>query len=283
MNSPLPPDSGMPPRHPHPDQRILPAEPMFNVPSIVTALAGLLAAIHILRQVLSPETDWSLIAALGFVPARLSLWLETATIREILEAGFGQAASTLDTARLPSDLQSLINDDSFHLVNPLTYGLLHGSWGHLATNSLWLVAFGSPVARRLGSRNVLLLLCAATMGGALAQWLVSPLGLAPLIGASAGVSGATAAAARFVFADGIRYADLGNDRQVRAIPVEPLLKLITNPRALTFIAFWFGTNILFGSGIVPLAGEDASIAWQAHIGGFLTGLLLFPALDRGAR
>jgi membrane associated rhomboid family serine protease len=51
---------------------------------------------------------------------------------------------------------------------------------------------------------------------------------------------------------------------------------------MLFIVIWFATNILFGAGLVPILGEETSIAWEAHIGGFLVGLLLFPLFDRDA-
>ncbi|MGY3444681.1 membrane associated rhomboid family serine protease [Bradyrhizobium sp. USDA 4473] len=48
---------------------------------------------------------------------------------------------------------------------------------------------------------------------------------------------------------------------------------------LAFLAIWFGVNILFGATSLSLGGEDTVVAWQAHIGGFLAGLLLFSLFD----
>jgi membrane associated rhomboid family serine protease len=48
---------------------------------------------------------------------------------------------------------------------------------------------------------------------------------------------------------------------------------------LAFLAVWFGVNLLFGLGSVSIIGDDHSVAWQAHVGGFLAGLLLFSAFD----
>jgi membrane associated rhomboid family serine protease len=55
--------------------------------------------------------------------------------------------------------------------------------------------------------------------------------------------------------------------------------MLTDRRVLLFLAVWFGTNYLFAVLARPLGITDASIAWEAHIGGFLVGLLLFPWLD----
>jgi membrane associated rhomboid family serine protease len=97
-----------------------------------------------------------------------------------------------------------------------------------------------------------------------------------MIGASAAVSGMMAAAARFMFAPaserhGFDHSHLG--------PRQSLPDLVGNSRAALFIGLWFATNLLFGIAAAPLGIVDASIAWEAHIGGFLVGLLLFPLLD----
>jgi membrane associated rhomboid family serine protease len=48
---------------------------------------------------------------------------------------------------------------------------------------------------------------------------------------------------------------------------------------LGFLAVWFGVNIIFGVGSIAIGLEGASVAWQAHIGGFLAGLMLFSLFD----
>jgi membrane associated rhomboid family serine protease len=45
------------------------------------------------------------------------------------------------------------------------------------------------------------------------------------------------------------------------------------------VGIWFAVNLLFGIGVVSLTGGDESVAWQAHIGGFVAGLVLFAAFD----
>lgn len=256
-------------------------EPILNLPSVIVWLGLGLVLIQGGRMLLPALDDYMLMSWLAFVPARLSLWLAPDRIDDLLNG----LAQTLPGQSLTDRLQLvrlLLVDAGPRLWTVLTYGLLHGSWLHLASNLLWLAAFGSPVARRLGAARFLNLMALSTIGGALLHWLARDLDVLPLVGASAAVSGAMAAAARFVFAPGRRFGSLGDDAVVRAIPAERLGQLRRNSRALIFIAIWFVTNFLFGSGLVPILGEDASIAWEAHIGGFVVGLLLFPLLDRGA-
>ena len=100
---------------------------------------------------------------------------------------------------------------------------LHGGWSHCLINLVWLLAFGAPVARRLGARRFLALYLACIVAGGLVQifsageeaWLV------PIIGASAGVSGMMGAAARFAFPE-TRWLDPATTAQRRRLL--PILK-----------------------------------------------------------
>jgi membrane associated rhomboid family serine protease len=99
-----------------------------------------------------------------------------------------------------------------------------------------------------------------------------------MLGASGAVSGIMAATARFAFSAGGPLGG-GTSRAAYFTPAEPIGAVLTSPRALAFILVWFAVNLLFGlaEGLVP--GASGPIAWEAHIGGFLAGFLLFPLFD----
>jgi membrane associated rhomboid family serine protease len=63
------------------------------------------------------------------------------------------------------------------------------------------------------------------------------------------------------------------------VPAAPLSAALRNPRVIIFLIVWFGLNLLFGLGTLPIVGENEVVAWQAHVGGFLAGLLLFAIFD----
>jgi membrane associated rhomboid family serine protease len=102
----------------------------------------------------------------------------------------------------------------------------------------------------------------------------------PMIGASASISGTMAAAIRFAFQRGGPLGMLrsGDDAAYR-VPALPLSGVLRDARVLLFLAVWFGINIVFGVGSFPSLTGGESVAWQAHIGGFLAGLLLFSLFD----
>jgi membrane associated rhomboid family serine protease len=117
--------------------------------------------------------------------------------------------------------------------------------------------------------------------GAFAHLISYPHGMVPMIGASAAISGTMAAAMRFVFQQGGPLAvwRRQTDGKSYRVPASSLLATLRDPRFLTFLAVWIGLNALFGLGTLPIAGEGQQVAWQAHIGGFLAGLVLFNAFD----
>ena len=103
-----------------------------------------------------------------------------------------------------------------------------------------------------------------------------------MIGASASISGFMAAAMRFVFQRSGPLGSIGrNDPEAYRVPALPLTAVLRDPRVLAFLGVWFGLNLLFGLGSLSLDGGEQQIAWQAHIGGFLAGLLAFAAVRSG--
>jgi membrane associated rhomboid family serine protease len=138
--------------------------PMFDVPLVVLLLLGFLVLIHVLLNQLGSEGQAIKEGILAFNPERF----------------LGEAA----LAQLPGSKWW-----SF-----LTSGFVHADWAHLGFNSIWLLIFGTPVARVLGSGRFLLLAGLSIIGGS-AAILASYWGeRISLLGASGGVAGLTAAA-----------------------------------------------------------------------------------------
>lgn len=231
-----------------------PREPAFNVPMPVLVVMALLLAIHVVRSLLPGAFDQWVVWAFGFVPARYD---DSVFPGPSIPGGWGASIWSF-----------------------VTYAMLHGDLMHLGFNFLWFLPFGSALARRFGAARFYLFLIVTAIGGALAHLVAHAEEVAPMIGFSGAVSGLMAASTRFAFERGSFLGFRGRDAgEAAAVPALPLLAALRDPRVMTFVALWFGTNILFGLGSLSFTGEGQSVAWEAHIGGFLTGLLLFSVFD----
>jgi membrane associated rhomboid family serine protease len=155
------------------------------------------------------------------------------------------------------------------LIVPLfSHQLLHGSYFHLTVNCVWLLAFGPVVARRLGGLTffVFFFLCGAA--GALTELAFTWGSVAQMIGASGAISGLMGAAFRLM-----RWPDVPSG--VRLVPI------LSRPLVMTSLT-WLILNAIVGIagfGLGANAG-DVQIAWQAHMGGYLFGLLTVGLFDR---
>ncbi len=159
----------------------------------------------------------------------------------------------------------------------VTYSLLHANLSHIGFNVLWLLPFGSALARRFGAIRFFAFMAVTAAAGALAHLVTHEHALAPMIGASASVSGTMAAAIRFAFVRGSFLSFNRGDADAAAkVPAQPLWRALRDRRVVSFLAIWFGVNIVFGLGSIAVGAEGVSVAWQAHIGGFLAGLLCLP-------
>jgi membrane associated rhomboid family serine protease len=216
---------------------------------------ALLALIHAVRTLLlSDAQDQELLLAFAFIPERYDA---SVVPGGALPGGFGAEIWTF-----------------------VSYSLLHASWTHLGVNALWLLPFGSAVARRFGTVRFLTFFAATAAAGAALHLATHAGAPNPVIGASASVSGLMAAAMRFAFQRGGPVGLIrGEDEQAYRVPAITLTGMLSDARVLIFLAVWFGINILFGVGSLPLTGGDEPVAWQAHIGGFLAGMLLFSLFD----
>jgi membrane associated rhomboid family serine protease len=259
-------------------QRIAVSErqPVFNLPRVILALLAAFVAIQVGRDFVSPATDAWLITSFGFIPARFS--------RHFAPGGLANAIAEQIAAGVPEGtIRWFLGEGGWAWWTPLTYNFLHGDWVHLGLNGLWLAAFGSAVARRFGPLRFAGLFMLSGLAGAAAFLLVHPFGFEPVVGASAAISGAVAAAMRFAFEPG---APLGPGRSLSVggdgaycMPALPLARVFRDGRALTFLLTWFGCNIVFGAFARPLGIGDVTVAWEAHIGGFLAGLFAFSIFD----
>lgn len=230
-------------------------EPILNVPGVISSLSGLMILIHAVREWgLSEEADRQVLLTFAFIPARFERSL---------------AASWGFPGGLAADVWTFF-----------TYAFLHADWVHLAVNTLWFLVFGSAVARRFGVVRSLLFFLATAAAGALAHLAAVGTAFVPVIGASAAVSGFTAAALRFVFQMGGPLGAMrAPEEEAYRMPALRLVDMVRNGPIMGMVAVWIAVNVAFGAISLPMPGFEGQIAWQAHLGGFVAGLLLFRLFD----
>ena len=219
-----------------------PREPFLNIPGIVLAFIALNIAIHLVRAyVLTPQQDYILISYAAFVPA------------------FYSGAYPLDI---------------FSFTTPVTYSLLHGGLAHLALNMVWLAAFGSPLANRIGAWRFVLFWTMTSLGAAALHFAMHAGEPVPLVGASGAISGMMGAAARYGFQIDRRAGVSRFAGHLLSIP-----QALSSRVVIVFLGVWFVVNLIAGFGFLGMGGGNA-IAWEAHIGGFLVGFFCIGLFDR---
>jgi membrane associated rhomboid family serine protease len=212
---------------------------------------------HLFRMfVLNDSQDEQFVLTFAFIPAR---YFGGAGTNGSFPGGFG------------ADLWTFF-----------TYALLHANLLHIGLNLAWLIPFGAALARRFGAWRYVAFMLVTAVAGAFAQLACAPGSEEPMIGASAAISGAMAGAMRFVFQPHgplETWRDGPRNGEAYRVPALSLVATFRDPRLLFFLGVWMGLNALFGLGAVSFGEQGQQIAWQAHIGGFVAGLVLFGAFD----
>ena len=175
---------------------------------------------------------------------------------------------------------------SISLAQPLnvftlfTSMFLHGSWFHLISNMWTLYIFGDNVEDRMGSVRYLVFYLLAGVVSGLVHVVVSiavygvdsPLAQTPTVGASGAIAGVL----------GAYFILYPRSRVITLIPLLILPWFVEIP-AFIYLGFWFFSQL--SSGLLSLGsyGAFGGIAWWAHIGGFIVGLLLVKLFTRRPR
>jgi membrane associated rhomboid family serine protease len=155
----------------------------------------------------------------------------------------------------------------FRFGNLVTSMFLHGGLLHLLGNMLFLYIFGDNVEDRLGHLRYLVfyLLCGVAAGAA--QAFSSPDSSVPMVGASGAIAGVLGA--YLLFFPGARVVTL--------VPIFFFLQVLEIP-AVFFLGLWFLGQFLLGVSSLGTHAAAGGVAFWAHIGGFVAGMVLGPVL-----
>jgi membrane associated rhomboid family serine protease len=223
-------------------------EPFLNAPATIFWLIGALVAAHVLRVMLPAPWPADLLEEFAFIPARYS-------------------AAALSTSGIPAP--GFVEQ----VVPFISYMFLHGDYVHLSVNSLFLLAFGPIVAKRLKTARFLLFFLLCGLAAAVTHLIVYFGAFEQVVGASGGVAGLMGAAIR------IFYGRLIYGRSMPQGETPPLAPVFSRP-ILGFTLVWLIANFVAGVTGLGLSDATASIAWVAHLGGYFAGLFAITLFDR---
>ncbi len=139
---------------------------------------------------------------------------------------------------------------------------LHGGWFHVIWNIWFLWIFGDNVEDHFGHLKFLFFFIACGFLAGLAHVYINPESTLPTIGASGAIAGIMGA---YIFL-------YPRSRILTLIPIFLIFPIIHIP-AYVFLGFWFLVQFLSGFASLNISGDFGGVAWWAHIGGFVAGLL----------
>jgi membrane associated rhomboid family serine protease len=167
---------------------------------------------------------------------------------------------------LGEDAQCVISGSSA-VWTPLTSMFMHGGWFHIVGNMWFLWVFGDNVEDAMGTVRYVIFYLLCGLAAAAAQVATDPGSAIPMVGASGAIGGVMGGYARLY----------PRARIETLLPLGFYFTTIAVP-AYFMLGYWFLIQIL--SGIPSLAGTGAGVAFWAHVGGFLAGVILVGGFRR---
>ncbi|MDS1030890.1 rhomboid family intramembrane serine protease [Bacillota bacterium LX-D] len=149
----------------------------------------------------------------------------------------------------------------------ITSIFIHGSLLHLGGNMLYLWVFGDNVEDRLGHFKYLLFYLVCGAAGSIAHIFANPLSQSPLIGASGAIAGVL----------GAYFIVFPHSKILTLVPIFIFITII-QVKAIYFLFLWFILQLINGLSVFRVNEAAQIVAWWAHIGGFLAGVILIKVL-----
>lgn len=235
--------------------------PSRRVPLVTYVLiaANVLVFVWATYLVPAPQQE-QLLLQRGFIPKRVSqLWDPVAVVvprdTTVRHPVFGRNVVLRRQIALPPDRPQIV-------LSMFTSMFMHGGWFHLIFNMWFLWIFGAKVEDRLGRVIFpIFYIVGGLLGGAM-HWVSDPSSVVPVVGASGAVAAVLGA-----------YAITWPWARIHTLVYLVFIFFVIEVPALIFLGGWFAVQLLSG-----LNSEAGGVAWWAHIGGFVVGLIFMPVL-----
>ncbi len=244
-----------------------------SFPYVNITIIGVTVVVFLYQLTLStfPTMIFRALPQLGFFSELDLFFFDWGTIPACLGDRFG-----FDPDAPPGAVAVLCEDSDRVLLTPFTAMFIHGGWLHLIGNMIFLWVFGDNVEDAMGHVRYVIFYLVVGLAATAAHVAVNQNDLVPAIGASGAIAGVLGA-----------YLVLYPRATVTAIlPIFFLFWIPFHVPAALLIGFWFLLQLL--SGVSALATTDVvggggGVAWFAHIGGFVAGLVLIKLFVLGRR
>lgn len=225
--------------------------PTLRTPLMTYFLIGVTLAVWFLVQGAgSPLPLIYSVCDLGMVPAELT---RTVAVGEGIALGGGMAC--------------VVDDSGLNVITPLTSMFLHGDWMHLIGNLWFLWVFGNNIEDAMGRLRFLGFYLLCGLAAAALHVAVAPSSMVPTVGASGAISGVMGA-----------YLLLHARSPVRTFL--PPFFLFWVP-AWAYLIYWFALQLLGGlPELGATVGNTGGVAFWAHVGGFVAGVVLIRLFSR---
>ena len=146
---------------------------------------------------------------------------------------------------------------------------LHGGWLHLGGNMLYLWIFGDNVEDWMGHMGFLFFYVLSGAVATVSHALLNPTSTAPLVGASGAIAGVLGA-----------YLILFPRARIRSLAILGFFVTSVSIPAVVFLPLWFLLQFFSGVASLGAGAGGGGVAWWAHVGGFVTGIVLVPVFSR---
>jgi membrane associated rhomboid family serine protease len=231
-----------------------------NIPSrtfpVVNYALIAVCALVFLVQISSQDEGQAIVEQYGMIPVRVTHPGEPVTIRELVYVrtplGIQQAERSHEAAAPPIPAWLTL----------LTCIFLHGGWMHILGNMWFLHIFGDNVEDRLGHVGYLIFYLLAGVAASLVHLVSGPNSTLPTVGASGAIAGVM----------GGYFLLYPHSRVLAAVPIVIFIQIVVLPAPL-FLGVWFLLQFFHGSFNID-GVEAGGVAWWAHVGGFVAGVLM---------
>lgn len=206
---------------------------------------------------------------LGFIILNILIFLHQRSLSSRGELQVFFDIWAMVPGQLTGSFQGELVNPSQEWVTLISSQFLHGGWGHLGGNMLYLWIFGNNIEDRLGPVKFVIFYLACGVLAGLSQWIVDPASTIPNVGASGAIAGVMGA---YI----IRFP------KAKIVTLIPLFLFFTTIRipAIFFLGFWFIMQAVqsVASLGVQVNMDSGGVAYWAHAGGFVFGMVLGPLL-----